>query len=225
MLLRRLIASSLVFAATTVDAQATIKFQSTLPNPRVTAFGYYVGPFWGTVTSDPGRPVIDLYCVDILNQIRWGQSFQANYSNLGSGNLSQTRHGNAKLDQYRQAAYLASQFNAPGIATNQWGGIQAAMWNLLNPGYPNGGTNVNAGTTEAYWLAQASNWYNSSAAQNFDFSKWTIVTDVNAKGVGSGAGVQEFLTTGVTPEPETWVLMGTGVILIVGWALRRGSLV
>lgn len=225
MLLRRLIASSLVFAAATVDAQATIKFQSTLPNPRVTAYGYYVGPFWGTVTSDPTRPVIDLYCVDVLNQITWGQTFRAKYSNLASGNLSQTRHGNAKVDQYRQAAYLASQFNAPGVNTNQWGGIQAAMWNLLNPGYPHGGRNANIGTTEAYWLAQASSWYSSGAAQTFDFSKWTIVTDVNAAGVRSGAGVQEFLTTGVTPEPETWVLMGTGVILIVGWALRRGSLV
>ena len=217
------------FALTSVQAAAqghgTIQFQPTRPNPAVTAFGYYVGPFWGTVTSDPTRPKIDLYCVDVLNHITWGQTWNANYTNLASGNLGSTRHGNAKLSQYQQAAYLASMYNTPGVNTTQWGGIQTAIWNLLNPGNPNGGTNPNVNSTEAYWLAQASGWYHSSAVQSFDFSRWTIVTDVNAAGNVSGRGTQEFLTTGIAPEPETWLLMGTGLLLIVGFAIKRGQMV
>lgn len=228
MTFRRILAASLAFAAATAEAQprgGTLQFQPTKPNPAITAYGYYVGPFWGTVTSDPTRPKIDLYCVDVLNSISWGHTWSANFTNLASGDLSLTRHGNAKLAQYQQAAYLASLFNTSGVTTTQWGGIQTAMWNLLNPGNPNGGTSTTNNTQEAYWLAQASTWYNTGGANNFDFSKWTIVTDVNAAGVVSGRGTQEFLTTGVTPEPETWVLMGTGVLLIVGFAVRRGSLV
>lgn len=228
MIARRLIAAALVLGAAVAEAQpksGTIKFQPTKPNPAITAYGYYVGPFWGTVTSDPTRPTIDLYCVDVLNSISWGHTWNANFTNLASGDLSLTRHGNAKLMQYQQAAYLASLFNTSGVSTAQWGGLQSAIWNLMNPGAPNGGTNATLNTNEAYWLAQASAWYSQGGANNFDFSKWTVVTDVNAAGVVSGRGTQEFLTTGITPEPETWVLMGTGVLLIVGFAVRRGSLV
>lgn len=223
---RLLAASALTLASASATAQtAQLKFQSG-PGGNPTAFGYYVGPFWGTVTSDPTKPKIDLYCVDVLNSITWGKTWSARLTNLASGNLANTRHGNAKLGKYQQAAFLASMYNAPGVQSNMWGGIQAAIWNLLNPGAPNGGTNVAVSSTEAYWLAQASMWHQDQAAvANFDFSRWTIVTDVNAAGNVSGKGTQEFLTTGITPEPETWMLMGTGLILIVGFAIKRGRMV
>jgi hypothetical protein len=225
--LRTLAAAAVAVSTVQASAQGsgTLQFQPTRPNPAITAFGYYVGPFWGTVTSDPTRPRIDLYCVDVLNHISFGQTWNANFTSLSSGNLSLTRHGNAKLAQYQQAAYLASLYTAPGVTTTSWGGIQAAIWNLLNPGSPNGGTNPSVNSSEAYWLAQAGTWYNSAGAQSFDFSRWTIVTDMNSAGNVSGRGTQEFLTTGITPEPETWMLLGTGLVLIVGFAVKRGRLV
>lgn len=220
---RALSTAAIFLTSASVQAQVTVKFQPTRPNPAVTAFGYYVGPFWGTVTSDPTKPVIDLYCVDVLNSVNWGQTWNANLTNLASSNFSLTRHGAAKMDAYKKAAYLASWYNNSSINHNtQWGGIQAAIWNLLNPGNPNGGTNASSNTTEAYWLAQANSWYgNAAAVAQFDFSRWTIVTDVSAAGNVSGQGVQEFLTTGVTPEPETWILLGTGLLAIVGFAVKR----
>ncbi|MBC7895783.1 MAG: PEP-CTERM sorting domain-containing protein [Cytophagaceae bacterium] len=223
---RVLAAAALTLASAQATAQtANLKFQ-TGPGSNPVAYGYYVGPFWGTVTSDPTKPKIDLYCVDVLNSITWGKTWSANLTNLASGNLANTRHGDAKLANYQQAAFLATQFTAPGVQTNMWGGIQAAIWNLLNPGQPNGGTNVNLNSTEAYWLAQANLWsQNTQAVSDFDFSRWTIVTDVNAAGNVSGKGTQEFLTTGITPEPETWMLMGTGLFLIVGFAFKRGRMV
>ena len=221
-------AAALSLGAFSAQAQTsgTVKFQ---PNPGSlpTALGYYVGPFWGTLTSDPTKPTIDLYCVDVLNVVYWGSSWTANFTNLASGDLSLTRHVDAKLAGYQQAAYLASQYGS--VTTSQYGGLQAAIWNLLNPGFPNGGVNVANTSHEAYWLSQASSWHTGGGASSFDFSRWTIVTDANAAGFDRGHGTQEFLTsslnTAVTPEPETWMLMGTGLMLIVGFAIKRGRLV
>lgn len=229
MRLRPLLAAaaiSLGSVAAGAQTTGTVKFQ---PNPGglPVAMGYYVGPFWGTLTSDPTKPVIDLYCVDVLNMVLWGSTWDANFTNMASGDLSLTRHGDSKLTQYQQAAFLASQYST--VSTSQYGGLQAAIWNLLNPGNPNGGTNpLNTGH-EAYWLGLANSWYTGGGASSFDFSQWTIVTDVRAAGVVKGVGSQEFITsslnTAVTPEPETWMLMGTGLLVIVGFAVKRGRIV
>ncbi|MGQ0765756.1 MAG: PEP-CTERM sorting domain-containing protein [Gemmatimonadota bacterium] len=219
------ILTGLTLTATAASAQTTgrIKFQPR-PTPGVTAHGYYVGPFYGTLLSDPTRPRIDLYCVDVLNSITWNHTWNANFTSLLSGDYANTRHGAAKKDKYIKAAWLAEQYSM--TSTTQWGGIQTAIWNLLNPGNPNGGTNVSLNTTEAYWLNAVSSWYsNPLNVQNFSPGKWTIVTQTTAAGLGQGGGTQEFLTTGITPEPETWALMGTGLILIVGFAVKRGRLV
>lgn len=200
-----------------------LQFQKSAPRPAVTAFGYYVGPFTGTVLSDPTRPTINLFCVDVLNQVRFGQQWTGVFTNLGSGDFGATRHGISAKSSYQKAAWLASQYKASGIQTSQWGGIQAAVWNLLNPGNPNGGTNPLANSSEAYWLAQADGWYNGGGAQSFDFSRWSIVTDVGAAGLVSGGGTQEFLTdTTVTPEPETLILLGTGLLVVIGVAVAKG---
>jgi hypothetical protein len=234
-----LAASALSLCTITAGAQSsgTVKFQPTNAGTTV-ALGYYVGPFWGTLTSDPTQPTIDLFCIDVLNFVNFGQTWTANFTNLGSSDLSLTRHGTSKAAEYQQAAYLASMFTAPGVTTTQYGGIQSAIWNLLNPGYPYGGTTVSNNKHEAYWLSLANTWYTGGGASSFDFSKWTIVTDVNAAGWVRGHGTQEFLTTSlntappppeltpvVTPEPETWMLMGTGLMVIVGFAIKRGRIV
>ncbi len=234
---RSLIAAlSITATSVTAGAQSTVQFQTQRPNPSVVAFGYYVGPFYGTLTSDPTRPTLDLFCVDVLNQIQFGQTYSANITNLSSTNFSLTRGGIAKKESYIKAAWLADQYAGPGISTLQWGGIQAAMWELLNPNLINGGSTVSNNRHEAYWLNQVNTWYNSGGAQNFNTSRWKIVTDVRGAGSATG-GVQEFLTTSssvgivstpgaaVTPEPETWVLLGTGLFLVLGVATRRTMLV
>jgi hypothetical protein len=191
-----------------------LQFQTQAPRPAVTAFGYYVGPF-----------TINLFCVDILNAVRFGQKWTGVFTRVSSNNYDATRHGLASKTQYQKAAYLASVYRAPGVQTNQWGGIQTAVWNLLNPGNPNGGTNPTANSSEAYWLSQADSWYNGGGAKSFDFSRWSIVTDVGAAGLVQGGGTQEFLTdTTATPEPETWILLGTGVMLVLGVALAKGAI-
>jgi hypothetical protein len=216
------LAGATMLAAAAPAAAQNIQFQTQKPNPAVTAFGYYVGPFSGTLLSDPTRPTIDLFCLDVMNQVQFGQKWTAVFTNLANGNLANTRHGAASVLNYKKAAWLTSQYAA--TATSQWGGIQAAVWNLFNPGNPNGGTSPGNNTHEAYWLAQASTFASSAAFNTFDYSKYTIVTDVNGVGQRVG-GVQEFMTTTVTPEPETYLLMGTGLLAILGVAVARGRLV
>jgi hypothetical protein len=202
-----------------------LQFQTKAPRPAVTAHGYYVGPFTGTVLSDPTRPTINLFCVDVLNSVSFGQKWTGVFTRLTSDDFSATRHGIGAKSNYEKAAYLTSLYRSPGVQTSQWGGIQTAVWNLLNPGLPNGGANPAVNSSEAYWLAQADSWYLGGGAQHFDFSRWSIVTDVDAAGVVSGRGTQEFLTdTVATPEPETWILMGTGVLLVLGVAITKGAI-
>ena len=202
-----------------------LQFQTKAPNPAVTAYGYYVGPFTGTVLSDPTRASLNLFCVDVLNHINFGQVWTGVFTRLSSNDFSATRHGIAKVTQYQKAAYLASMYRAPGTRTTQWGGIQTAIWNLLNPGLPNGGTNPAVNSSEAYWLNQADSWYNNGGARSFDFSRWSIVTDSRAAGRVSGVGAQEFITdTVATPEPETWILFGTGALVILGIAISKGAI-
>lgn len=205
-----------LMAALTVTAKAVtaqpigLKFQSGPPSPAVTGYGYYVGPFSGTVTSNPTLPTIDLFCVDILNSITWGYQWTANVTSLALSSIPNTRQGTAALNNYRKAAWLTTQYSV--TSTNQWAGIQAAAWNLLNPGSPNGGT------PETYWLNQANSFQTSSGWSSYDWGQFYVLTPVGAAGLKKGGGTQEFITTSpfVTPEPGTLLLLATGLVGMIG---------
>ena len=228
--LRSLVAGSLLCAAaSSAGAQANIQFMPAPPATPVTAFGYYVGPFTGTLLGGTTAGTqVNLFCLDVLNVVTQGQEWRANFINLASGDLSLTRQGDAALDKYRQAAWLTDQYNAQLSTTgnrNDWDGIQAAIWQTFNAGNPDGDlNNANGGGNESFWLAAASNFAASSEFDTYDYSRFTIVTDVAVAGEGAQrltGGAQEFLSTAVVPEPSTYVLMASGLGILGGVVRMR----
>jgi len=187
--------------------------------------GVYVGPYQARVTSLPGQPLIDIFCVDYYHEVYNNETWTANVQNLGTSSLSLSRLGGSGLQQYLEAAYLASQFASQ--PTTDWGAIDFAIWNITS------GAPIPAGLSGGTGAGSASWWVNQ--AQTFwgtvDPNQWILLTDVNAYSCAAGTctytngGTQEFLTH-VTPERGTMLLFGTGLLgVVIAGIIKRQSAV
>jgi hypothetical protein len=183
----------------------------------VTSFGVYVSPYYGTIDGTP----VDLFCVDFSNEVHFGEQWAANLTPISSAaDLGDTRWGAQPdaLVHYEEAAWLALQFASQPV--DQYGDIQATMWQLFYPGAPS--------PSSSFWLDQAQSNYASADYQNF-----AIIT--NTGPVQPSGQVQELLAqlpsngafnpfaqvqTDVAPEPGTQAMIGV-VLVVVGWVGRR----
>ena len=203
------LAGLLLFAAAPARAQAT-HFQFTDVGAGYNAFGVYIGTYGGTWDYLGQAPHhVGLNCVDFFHEVTWGQQWDANVSNLASGDVTFARHPGS-LAEYREAAWLIANYNASNVQATQ-----GTLWNLFaNPG-------LNWQSDPAL-LAQA-----EANVDRFDFTGWYVVTDVNANGPNDPATVQEFVvydpTTRITmtPEPATLLLVGSGLLGMLGVAALR----
>jgi hypothetical protein len=180
---------------------------------------YYVSPYFGTMTTPTGTQTVTLFCDDIINEVNFGQTWQANVTNLATAvntnNFSQTRYGSvlgsAVLGNpamaYEEAAWLTTQFASnPGDLVN----LQYALWDIMNPGVRGNG-NVDVQN----WLLLASQNYGSINLSNFE-----IVTNVGP--LTLTGQVQEFIVP--TPEPGTLALLICGMLALCVRLMRRGQL-
>ncbi len=108
-----LVAALLVVGSAAASAQQNLQFQS---GGSVAYNGVYVGPYTAWVTSLPGQPVIDIFCVDYAHEVSVNQTWTANFTNLASGDLGLTRLGYGLSGsalagvqaRYQMTAWLAS---------------------------------------------------------------------------------------------------------------------
>ena len=217
-----LLAAGLAILPGTAQAQDTqLRFDGV---NGATAFGYHVGPFAGTLLRPGVATSLTMFCVDLLNAVTLGQTQAVNITSLAGSDLSATRRP-GQLEAYRKAAWLTTQFDP--AAQPEWGGIQAAIWEIMAPGTPDGGTSVTNTTHEAYWLQQANLFVASAGYASYDWSRFFVLTDVNAAGTVSGVGMQEFIThsANVVPEPETWMMLGGGLAAlgVIAWRRRAAA--
>ena len=206
----------------------------------VTAFGYYMSPYSGTVNGTTQR----LNCVDFFHEAFLNVAWNAVQTNLGAALLTpslvlNTRGGsNGRYSQtealiiYQEMAYLTDQYptnpaSNPALST----AIQTAIWAIgsndlfrtytINAAADVAGdflvTNPDPNST-GYWINQATVKYSQQSAGYYN--RFNILTDA------ANPGGQEFLYS--APEPGTLILLGTGLAAVIGgqrWNRRRKSLV
>ena len=155
----------------------------------------YTYPYYLTIDNGPQIPMI---CDDYLHQSNVGDTWQAKLTNLGIGNLSNTRFND--LTEYQEAAYLLMQISSSN--QSEWGNINFAIWKIFDPKVDMGlAPQGTFGPDYWYNLAKTTN------LSNIDFSEVEILTPTAKH---SSFGDQEFLF--LTPEPGTLLLIGSGLI-------------
>jgi hypothetical protein len=192
--------------------------------------GINVGPQVGKVGhvawNSPTSPSFTLYCVDYDHTIWRGYQVNALVSTVGTGDISGTLLGSAGVDmaleRYQAAAWLASQFHTFGPAS--YSAIQTTIWAITTQA-----TLIPFWATETYmtdpdgtnWAeavenAYLANWY------GMDFGNWHVLTAYDRMGQGI-IPRQEMLaqTQTVTPEPQTYVLLVSGLLFMAFFGRRR----
>ena len=218
------------------QTQGKFKFVSGNPygNPTLAVNGgnYYTSIYRGQFLAGvPGNPTVDIFCVDFFHSVSPNNEWDAWFSPL-SGDLSKTYGMSIRgwsqgiaAERYRAAAWLATQFGSPvggydaGEKAN-WPNLQAAVWSLM--GQDVGGTTsfpLALNGTQQNWLNTALTSGNTAEFQA-QASDWTVISGVNASAT---TGKQEFLVQqSVVPEPETVILLVTGLLAIGAVAYFRG---
>jgi hypothetical protein len=199
-----------------------------------------VGRLRGTFLSLPGQPnanlLADLFCIDVLHNVSFDPGgWDVYLTNLGGdASLDYTRQGARyaasdpnSLTRYRKAAWLVDQFATVTSAVDT-AGIQGAMWLQFEASLtPYTFANAQEASAVATWQSAADLFAGSAGWAAYDWSRFTVVTDVNSAGLGNDwRGLQELIMarpfdTTVTPEPATFALLGAGLALL-GVAARRG---
>jgi hypothetical protein len=177
-------------------------------------------PYQGYFVGGPTTPLIDFFCIDFEHYApALGYDYNVRITELGLGNISQTRHGMeaGALAKYQQVAWLIAQRTT--VNADAWRAIQLAIWQTFS-GTCEQTTLANracARNGDAYLNALAASWRTQAGLnyQNMSYSGYKIAT-----GYGADGSRQEYMY--VTPEPETYALLGMGLLtLLVTWYRRR----
>jgi hypothetical protein len=167
--------------------------------------------------------VIDAMCDDYIHGGEPGDMWEANITNLGTGNISLTRFNTTPgltalypLMLYDEAGWLLLE--TQDVQSSEWKQMNYAVWNIFDPSAP-------CNSDCESWLQAARN----EAQHGFpgvDFYKVYIVTPTSQHDPDPNS-IQEFMYIGedthgggsdqqTTPEPGTLVLLGSGLVAAFG---------
>ena len=182
-------------------------------------YPYYIRTF-----DNPTASIIAVMCDDYVHGGQPGEEWDANITQLGSGNIQLARFNKfvqgptslSALTLYDEAGWILLQTQVE--PTNQWREMNYAAWNIFDPNSP-------CDSACEGWLAAAQ----QAARDRFpgsDFNRVYIITPVDQYDPDPHH-IQEFLALGTdsgllgqqgttVPEPGTLVLMGSGLLALVG---------
>ena len=153
-----------------------------------------------------------LMCLNFNRGISFGETWNVNIIGIGLDSSQ------ASIDQHADA-WIYSQL---GTGSYSNADVQYAVWDILDPADVNGHTGYanssNAQYLKATGLAMAQN---ATLINSGFFSGFKIyaVDSTNTTGWTNGIP-QDFIGAAQTPEPSSFVLMGSGLLGAAG-ALRR----
>ena len=183
-------------------------------------------PYYITESNGPIGAITAVMCDDYFHGGQPGDQWEANITQLGSGNITLARFNNivqgptalSPLLLYDEAGWLLLQTQVE--PTNQWQPINYAVWDIFDP------SQTPCNQQCQFWLAQAQ----QAARDRFpgsDFNRVYIITPTDQHDPHPD-GPQEFLALGTdsgllspsgqpaTPEPGTLLLLGGGVLAVCG---------
>ena len=216
--MRTRIQFALIVAATAVRLSAgSVNVDCTGVSWQTDSSGNLIAPYYATVNGVAET----VYCDDYANDVYLGQQYTANLTNMGSGNLSETRYGGltytlqtatgsttySAIQVYEMVAYLTTQFGS-NETTN--GLVQDTIWNLFNP---------NPGNSNIAPPTLSSNFYLYAAESNYTLinpNNFYILTNTGT--VALTGQIQELI---FAPEPASMLLIGFGLIGVSLYGRRK----